>query len=271
MAPRRPSSTSWSTRLRRSETSAISAATKTALSSDEQDDDPDLEERVAHQAGGSSRDGAGRRAPGPAAAAAGRARSGRISRIRAGTPTASFPAGTSFVTTAPAPVFDVVAQGDGRPQHRVHAQEDALPDRRPVLAHAVVVGGDRARAHVRVAAHVGVAEVAVVVLADVLAQPAVLDLRVVADLGPRPDVGPRAQVRERPDRDVVLHRGPLDDAGPDRAPLPDRGVDDLRPAGDAGPGAHRRAAAQDHVRLQRRRPRPGPRRGPGTRWTGPPW
>ena len=88
------------------------------------------------------------------------------------------------------------------------------------------------------------------VLAHVPAQAAVLDLRVVADLGPRPHVRPRPQVRERPDRDVVLHGGSLDDAGPDRAPLPDDGVVDLRPARDAGPGTDRGPAAEDHVRLQ---------------------
>ena len=53
---------------------------------------------------------------------------------RAGTPTASLPAGTSRVTTAPAPVLRPLADLDRGDEHRVDADERAVADRRRVLA-----------------------------------------------------------------------------------------------------------------------------------------
>ena len=131
LAPRRPSSTSCSTRLRRIDTSAISAATKTPLMATS---------RMMKRSSTT-----GDRHPVPSSGGG----FGRGSRMRAGTPTASLPAGTSLVTTAPAPVFGVVAERDRRPQHRVDAEEDAA--RRPSsgASRPVEVRGDRARADVR--------------------------------------------------------------------------------------------------------------------------
>ena len=150
LAPRLPSSTSCSSRLRRTVTRAISAADEDAVEEDEHDDDAELD---------------GRRALIPAARrlAAGL---GRGSRIRAGTPTASLPGGTSLVTTAPAPVLAPSPTVDRRDEHRVDAEERAVADRRVLLAGPVVVRGDRAGADVRPVADLGVAEVAHVVLLE---------------------------------------------------------------------------------------------------------
>ena len=67
-------------------------------------------------------------------ACAASASAGSGSRIRAGTPTASLPGGTSFVTTAPAPVLAPAPISRGRDDHRVDADERPVADRRPVLA-----------------------------------------------------------------------------------------------------------------------------------------
>ncbi len=82
-----PSSTSCWRRLRRIVTRAISVAEKMPLSEHEDDDQAEFQDGAAHE-GASSPAGLD-----------------RISRIRAGTPTASLPAGTSRVTTEPAPVL----------------------------------------------------------------------------------------------------------------------------------------------------------------------
>ena len=110
-APRRPSSTSWSTRLRRSETSAISAATNTALSRTSRTMIP-ISSRVLPIRRGPLPRGSGGRRLGLrvwlrvcCVASSPDAGIGRGSRIRAGMPTASLPGGTSRVTTAPAPVL----------------------------------------------------------------------------------------------------------------------------------------------------------------------
>ena len=79
-----------------------------------------------------------------------------------------------------------------------------LADRRPVLARAVVVGGDRAGPDVRAGADVGVAEVAHVVLLDARAEAAVLDLGVVAELGAAPDGEPGPEVANGPIVHLVL-------------------------------------------------------------------
>ncbi len=114
---------------------------------DRQDDDDQERREVGHPSGGSSG-------------------SGRGSRSRAGTPTASLPAGTSRLTTAPAPVRAPAPISTGAIEHRVHPDEGVLADRRPLLAPAVVVGRDRARPDVRPGADRGVAQVAHVVLLD---------------------------------------------------------------------------------------------------------
>ena len=64
----------------------------------------------------------------PAAAASG----GRGSRMRAGTPTASLPAGTSRVTTAPAPVFAPSPTSTGATSIVSTPMKAAVADRRPV-------------------------------------------------------------------------------------------------------------------------------------------
>ena len=72
-----------------------------AVEEDEQDDDAELDEGVAHQAPSRLGCGFGRGAVAPVAVLAALGAVGRISRMRAGTPTASLPGGTSLVTTAP--------------------------------------------------------------------------------------------------------------------------------------------------------------------------
>ena len=118
-----------------STTSAISAATKNAVEQRQDDDDQDLEDRAVH---GRSPVGLVRRAGGLAGSRA--ARGSGPGRRRP-----ACPAGTSRVTTAPAPVLAPSPMSTRRDEHRVDADERALADRRAVLAAAVVVGGDRAR------------------------------------------------------------------------------------------------------------------------------
>ena len=197
-----PSSTSCSTRLRRIETSAISAATKkasrivrttrnriaasgliTPLPS------PPVRARLGRRVGPIGLWGSA------AAVTLGRWRPRLADPRRHADDELARRHVTGDDRARPGP--RLVAQGHRRAEHRVDAQEHALADRRAVLRRPVVVGRDRARAHVRVRAHVGVAEVAVVVLAHVLAEAAVLELREVADLGPPADVRPRPQVAER--------------------------------------------------------------------------
>ena len=98
-APRLPSSPSWRRRLRRTVTSAISAATNTPFSDDEHGDDEELGRvpPISRPARPPLQAGRCRLGRGLAPDVTGR-------RIRAGTPTAILPAGTSWVTTEPAPV-----------------------------------------------------------------------------------------------------------------------------------------------------------------------
>ena len=112
-------------------------------------------------------------------------RGGRGSRIRAGTPTASLPGGTSWVTTAPAPVFAPSPISTGATSIVSTPRKTPSPIVVRCLRRAVVVGGDRAGPDVRPGADVGVAEVAHVVLLDAGLEPAVLDLGVVAELARR--------------------------------------------------------------------------------------
>ena len=90
----------------------------------------------------------------------------RGSRIRAGTPTASLPGGTFFVTTAPAPVLAPSPTSTGATSIVSTPRNAFGPTRVRFFVAAVPVGGDRAGAHVRAVADLGVAEVAHVVLLD---------------------------------------------------------------------------------------------------------
>ena len=121
-------------RLRRTETSAISAATKNPSSS--------VRRTMTRSSPIGTFTPMARPLRVPAVSAAARG-SGPARRRRA------CPAGTSFVTTAPAPVFAPSPISTRRDEHRVDAEERPVADRRPVLARAVVVGGDRAGADVR--------------------------------------------------------------------------------------------------------------------------
>ena len=103
----------------------------------------------------------------------------------------SAPAGTSSVITEPAPVYASSPTRHRRHERHVHARAHALADRRAVLALAVVVGGDRARAQIGPLAHVRIADVG-----------QVRDLRAGADVGvldlhERPHLRALAQDRRR--------------------------------------------------------------------------
>ena len=114
-----PSSMSCWSRLRRTVTSAISAATNTPLSEDEHPDDEQLDER--------------RPSAVPGVAVVRRLPAGSRMRGRhAHAPWCA--AGTSWVTTEPAPVTRALADGHRRPQDGVRADERAVADDRPVLA-----------------------------------------------------------------------------------------------------------------------------------------
>ncbi len=175
---------------------------------------------------------------------------GRGSRIRAGTPTASLPGGTSRVTTAPGTGAGPGPDGDRRHEHRVDAQEGAVADRGAVLAPPVVVGGDGARAHVDALAGGRVAEVAHVVLLGVRPQAGLLELGEVAHLRALPHRGARPQVGERADGRAVLHLRRLQHAGPDAAAGADAAVEQLAAGPDDAPLPDGRGAAQDDVGLQ---------------------
>ena len=129
-APGRPSSTSCSTRLRRTETSAISAATKK----------PSRSVRTTrNRISPSDRAGSPRPALRPGGrGGCGLADPGRDADRELARRDVLRDHGAGAGPRA-------VAERDGRAEHRVDAQEHALADRRAVLGDAVVVGGDRAR------------------------------------------------------------------------------------------------------------------------------
>jgi len=130
-------------RLCRSVTREICGHHEDGLDQDEDEDDQKLQDDVAHSglSGGGS----------PPAA--------RGSRILAGTPSASIPAGTSLVTTEPAPVRHRRPARSAR-LASCPSQEDSLADLRLVLSDAVVVARDRARSDIRALAQDRVADVA---------------------------------------------------------------------------------------------------------------
>src|SRR5881397_2052724 len=94
----------------------------------------------------------------------------------------------------------LLAQFDGRHQHRVHADEGTVADLGAVLVHPVEVGRNRTGADVGVGAQVGVAEVRDVrhaaarsdLRAHELGKAA--DVHVLGDLGAGPELGERAAV-----------------------------------------------------------------------------
>ena len=129
-APRRPSSMSWSQAALAERDEGHLGRREDRVEQDQDDDDADLEDGSAH-AVGSSRSGSGGLARG--------------SRIRAGTPTASLPAGTSRVTTDPAPVLAPSPDRDRARRASCRRRGSPVADGRLVLARPVVVGGDRAR------------------------------------------------------------------------------------------------------------------------------
>ena len=118
-----------------------------AVEEDQEDDDHELDEGVAHQApalgcgfgrgGRAVASGAVPRRGGAGLADAGRHADRELARRHV--------LGDDRAGAGPR----AVAERDRRAEHRVDAEEDALADRRPVLGDAVVVGGDGARADVR--------------------------------------------------------------------------------------------------------------------------
>ena len=137
---------------------------------------------------------------------------------RAGTPTISAYAGTSFVTTAPAPTNAYSPSVDAADDRRVRADRRAAPHERPpvlVLARDVAARIDDVREHHRRPAEHVVLELDALVDRDV-----VLDLHVVAD--------PRAVHHD----DVLAERAALAD---------DRAAEHVAEMPDLRAGADRRA------------------------------
>src|SRR5512135_721418 len=75
-----------------------------------------------------------------------------------------------------------LAHRDRRDQHRVAPDEDPVPDHRGVLVDAVVVAGDRPRAHVDLLPDGGVPEIGKMVRLGSLSDPALLHLDEVPDV-----------------------------------------------------------------------------------------
>src|SRR5258706_4655861 len=234
-APGLPSSTSCSTRLRRIDTRAISPATKKPSRS------------VRRTMTSSS----------PSGRFTERSRGGPVGRgflARLANPCRNadreLPRGDVLRDDGAGAGSGIVADRERRPEHRVDAEEDPLADRRPMLALAVEVGGDRPGADVRLGPELRVAEIAHVVLLHARTEPGVLQLGIVADLRAASHRRAGPQVRKRPDPDTVLDRRRFDDARPDDAVRSDRAVDDLAPRTDHRAGGDRGPAAQDDVRFE---------------------
>ena len=129
--------------------------------------------------------------------AASRVRLRRSSIARAGMPTTVLPAGTSRVTTAPAPVRAPGPMVTGCAQQRVDADEGAVADDGAVLGLAVEVRRDGAGADVDLLADLRIAQIAEVMLLGARSQAAVLELRVVHDLAAGTDAAAGADMRIR--------------------------------------------------------------------------
>ena len=264
-----PSSTSCSTRVRRIVTSAISAATKTPSSSVRRTMTRiwrTVPSAARRRLGGAGRPPSGFR-PAVAASAVAFVDPSVAPERRRPAP----PGGTSCVTTAPAPVFAPVAHRHRRDEHRVDAEERALADRRGELARAVVVRGDRAGTDVRVAARRARRR-------DTRSDAGGRRARAGSSSPPRSCRAPRrarstspaAGARTARSGPRPRPRSPSRTLAQTTQSRPIVGVHDLRPGADAGPLPDRRPAAQDHVRLQRRRRCPASRWSRRTRSRGPP-
>ena len=167
----------------------------------------------------------------------------------AGTPFASAPAGTSWVTTAPAPVVESSPSSTGATS-TVFDPVWARADLGAVLGAAVVVGGDRARADVGAGSDLRIAHVGEVRHLGALAHVGVLHLHERPDVGAGRDLGTRAQRHERADGDVVTeHRAERHRLADHRVAAHD-GVDELRVGTDHGTGADHRAALEDRARQE---------------------
>src|SRR5690606_19289524 len=120
-----------------------------------------------------------------------------------------------------------------RHEHGAAADEGVVADHGAVLVLAVVVGGDRAGADVRLAADAGVAAVTEVLGLRAGTDPALLHLDEVADLGTVLEHGLTAQLRERTDlAPLADHRAAADHGArqdPRVAPDPHAVVDERRP------------------------------------------
>src|SRR3954451_25460554 len=142
---------------------------------------------------------------------------------------------------------------DRRDERGVHARPHVRADLRAVLGLAVVVGGDVARADVRVLADVAVADVGQVRDLRAAADRRVLDLHEGSGLGVGPQLRVRSQVGEGPDRPVVLDRRLHEVGVRDGNAVAERGVDDRRLRADqalladAGGALDRRAGLDRRV------------------------
>lgn len=123
--------------------------------------------------------------------------------MRAGTPTTSAPAGTSFEYHRSRTRLRTVAHGERGHDQRADAREHTRPDLRGVLLLAVVVRGDGPRTDVACLAHDGVAKVGVVPHLDLCGKCGCLQLGEVPDMRTRTDGAARANVCKRPDIDAV--------------------------------------------------------------------
>src|SRR6185312_6878944 len=131
----------------------------------------------------------------------------------------------------------VVADRHGRDERGVDAAVDPFADRRAVLAAAVVVGGDRARAEVRAGADLGVADVGEVRHLRALADLRVLDLDERAGLGTLVQQRTGTQIGERADARAGTHLGAARIGVGDLDVVAERDVDQRRKRTDVATGA----------------------------------
>ena len=138
-----------------------------------------------------------------------------------------------------------IADGDGRDERGVAADERGLANARDVLVDAVVVAGDGSGADVGAFADFAVTEVGEMVGFGSLTEARLFHFDEVADVSVFADLVSGAQVGERPEARAIRDGGILEDAAlKDLHAIAEGAVFDDGKGADAAAGAHPSAAQQ---------------------------